>query len=120
MRLFRKIPALAAAGGLAAGFVNGLLGAGGGMLLLPTLSPDMERQQAHATSLLAMLSLSAVSAFLYAVDGRFDWQMLWRFLPGEIAGGVLGAFALTKVPPLLLRRAFGAVAVLAGLRLMLR
>ena len=120
MRFLRKLPVRAAAGGLAAGFVNGLLGVGGGMLLLPSLMPDMEQQRAHATSLLAMLALSAVSAALYALDGRFDWAMLWKFLPGELLGGLCGAFLLTKTPPALLRRAFGAVAVFAGLRLLFR
>lgn len=120
MRLEMKIPVRAACGGLAAGFVNGLLGAGGGMLLLPSFSPELEQRRAHATSLLTMLTLSAVSALLYALDGRFDWEVLWKFLPGEVVGGVVGAFALNKMPPALLRRAFGAVAVLAGLRLLFR
>lgn len=106
--------------GLAAGFVNGLFGAGGGMLLLPALSSGNERREAHATGLSVMLLLSAVSAALYLFDGRFAWTELRPYLPGGLLGGLLGALTLRRLPPALLRRAFGAVVVFAGVRLLLR
>ena len=53
--------------GAAAGAVNGLFGAGGGMLLLPLLHrlTDLREHEAFACSVCTMLPLSVVSLVVY-------------------------------------------------------
>ena len=54
---------LAALGGVGVGILNGLLGAGGGMLTVPLLEwMGVKGRRAHATSLAVILPLSLVSA----------------------------------------------------------
>ena len=58
-------------GGLGAGVINGLLGAGGGMVVVPLLSAmGVRGKRSHATALMVIVPLSAVSAVLYLVQGR--------------------------------------------------
>lgn len=108
-------------GGLAAGLVNGLLGSGGGMIAVPALERSgVSANRAHATSVAVMLPLSAVSTLFYMRSGEVSLSDALPYIPGGIAGALLGVFLLRRVKPGLLRRIFGAVAVYSGLRLLLR
>ena len=57
--------------GLLVGAVNGLLGAGGGMLAVPLLTgaEGLPAKKAHATAIALILPLSAVSTLVYALTG---------------------------------------------------
>ena len=56
-----------AAGGLAVGLINGLLGAGGGMLAVPILAKaGLSQREAHAGSLAVILPLSLFRAAFWA------------------------------------------------------
>lgn len=108
------------AGGGAAGLVNGLLGSGGGMVAVPTLERSgVEANRAHATSVAVMLPLSAVSAFFYLRSGSTALADALPYIPGGIAGSLLGVLLLRRIRPQLLRRIFGGVAVWSGLRILL-
>ena len=74
--------------GAAAGAVNGLFGAGGGMLLLPLLHrlTDLREHEAFACSVCTMLPLSVVSLVVYWLRGG---EFLTAALP-YLAGGALG------------------------------
>lgn len=55
----------------APGVINGLLGAGGGMVVVPLLSAlGVRGKKSHATALMVIVPLSLVSAILYLVQGR--------------------------------------------------
>ena len=75
--------------GAAAGAVNGLFGAGGGMLLLPLLNrlTDLREHEAFACSVCTMLPLSVVSLVVYWLRGG---EFLTAALP-YLAGGALAA-----------------------------
>ena len=77
--------------GAAAGAVNGLFGAGGGMLLLPLLHrlTDLREHEAFACSVCTMLPLSVVSLVVYWLRGG---EFLTAALP-YLAGGALGGIA---------------------------
>lgn len=110
----------AAAGGLAAGLVNGLLGSGGGMIAVPMLERGGEEAgRAHATSVAVMLPLSAVSAMFYLKDGAVTVSDALPYIPGGLVGALLGVLLLRRINPRLLRRIFGVVAVSSGLRILL-
>ena len=108
-------------GGLAVGLVNGLLGAGGGMLAVPLLRKSgLSQQEAHAGSLAVILPLSIFSAILYLTAGRVTLADAAGYLPGGLAGAVAGALLLRKIPDRWLRRIFALFMIWAGVRLFLR
>lgn len=114
----KKIIAL---GGLGAGLINGLLGTGGGMVAVPALERGgMQPRQAHSSSIAVILPLSAVSAWLYLSGGHVSVQDALPYIPGGIAGALIGGWLMRSISPELLRRVFGGFALWAGLRLILR
>lgn len=107
--------------GAAAGVINGLFGAGGGMVLVPLLQragrlPD---QEAFASSIAIILPLCLVSLLVYGRSGSVPWGPSLPYLAGGLLGGLLGGLIFRRVPPRLLHRVFGAVIVWGGLRLLL-
>ena len=122
--------------GLAAGFINGLLGAAGGILLVsalphlpvPTrLSVGMnpfgqagaDRRDLFASALAVMLPVSAVSAFRYWQAGFHPApSFLLPLLAPAAAGGVLGAYLLERTSPRFLRRLFAVVILVSGVRML--
>ena len=108
-------------GGALAGFVNGLLGSGGGMLALPALRKSgLDTRRSHAGALAVMFPLSLFSATMYLLGGRVEFKQALPYIPGGIIGAVLGAVFLRKIPTPLLRRVFGFFALWAGVKLILR
>lgn len=108
--------------GAAAGIVNGLFGAGGGMVLLPLLSRTTKLQQhaLFASCVCIILPLSLVSAGVYYFrDGSFTAESL-PYLLGGAAGGILAGLVLKKLPTQWLHRALGAFILWGGLRLLLQ
>ena len=67
-----------------------------------------------------MLPLSAVSAVFYLWGGNVSLGQALPYIPGGIAGALIGVVLLRRVSPSLLRRLFGGVAVYSGLRILLR
>ena len=107
--------------GLISGFANGLFGSGGGMIVVPMLEKaDIEPQKAHATSLAIILPLSILSSIIYFNFGNFSFMEALKFIPGGIIGAIIGAIFLKKVPNILLKRIFGIIMIIAGVRLFLR
>ena len=62
--------------GLAAGAVNGLFGAGGGMVLIPLLMllTDLDSVEVFASSLAIILPLCVVSLIAGAVHSPIPWR----------------------------------------------
>lgn len=102
--------------GASVGFVNGFLGAGGGMLLVPCIIPllDLKPKVAHATAILIILPICVVSGVIYALKGAFDFDVFWPCLLGTIVGGVLGTFILSKLKNNIITAIFSLVMIAAG------
>lgn len=102
--------------GLVVGFVNGFLGAGGGMLLVPCIIPilKMETKVAHATAILIILPISLVSGVIYALKGSFNFDIFLPCLIGTVVGGVLGTFILSKLKSDIITAIFSVVMIAAG------
>lgn len=107
--------------GLAAGLLNGLLGAGGGMVIVPLFEKaGLKPTQAHATSIAVITPLCVLSAFFYLRGGGFSLRDALPFLPAGLIGAYLGAKTLPHIPQGLLRRTFGAFMLYAAFRMLLR
>lgn len=102
-------------GGLAVGMINGLLGAGGGMALVPLLeSLGIKGKKGHATSLSIILPLSAVSAALYLYKGWFRAEAMLAYLPSGLLGAIIGAWLLDRMHTSWLKIAFGLLLLWGG------
>lgn len=104
-----------------AGLINGLLGAGGGAVLAPLLIRwcGLPEKRAFATSVFLIFPLSAVSAAVYFSTGRVSLALALPYLVGGFFGGLLSGPLLGRVPVLWLRRLFGGVLLVGGLRMLL-
>ena len=107
--------------GAAAGFLNGLFGAGGGVAVVPLLEwSGLESKKAHATSIAVILPLCVFSALFYLRGITPPWQEALWYLPLGNVGAILGAKFLQKVDNRLLRRIFGGIILASAVRLWLR
>ncbi len=104
--------------GAAAGIINGLFGAGGGLLLVPLMIRfcRLEAKQAFATSLVVMLALSAVSLTVYLFRGTVDFTAALPYLLGGIAGGVIGGLWMKRIHVKWLRIALAAFLLYGGVK----
>ena len=94
--------------GTATGFLAGLLGIGGGMLMVPFItlilanrgvSPDLSVKMAIATSMATIIFTSLSSVRAHHQRGAVRWDLVKRLAPGIVMGsiiGSLGAFSLLK------------------------
>ena len=120
---FKEKPKLGAAvSGLMAGLVNGLFGAGGGMLLLPLLTHlcGLKAHVAFACSVCVILPLSLGSVGVYFLHGSLDFLQALLYLIGGAAGGGIAGLLLKKLSAVWLHRALGRLIAWGGLRLLLR
>lgn len=97
-----------AALGLTAGFLAGLLGVGGGMMLVPFLTfflsaqgiaSDLSVKMAIATAMATIVFTSISSVRAHHQHGAVRWDIVKGIAPGIVVGGFitsLGIFALLK------------------------
>jgi uncharacterized membrane protein YfcA len=92
-RSLEASPAVFAAIGLGAGFVSGLLGIGGGLVIVPMLAGwlGMPLKRALGTSLLAIVALVIPGAITHAALGNIDWALFVVVAIGAVPGARLGA-----------------------------
>lgn len=106
---------------LISGLINGLLGAGGGMVTVPALEKTgLKAEKAHATALAIMLPLSALSAAVYIFTGRADVVAALKYMPAGVLGALFGAWLLPRIPERLLKLLFGFFALWAGGRILFK
>lgn len=112
-----KAKLIAGIAGFLGGIVNGLLGTGGGMILVPLFKVSgLESKLCHATSLAVTLPITVFSAVLYFMRGSMPLSGIWVLVPLSAAGAVLGAWFLKKINTGLLNRLFALLLILAGVR----
>jgi uncharacterized membrane protein YfcA len=93
--------------GLVTGFVAGLLGVGGGLVMVPALvwayaaqgfSPEYNIHLALGTSLAVIVPTSISSLRAHHAHGAVDWTTVRRIVPGILAGTLLGSLAAAWLP----------------------
>ena len=115
-----KKVAIVAIGGLLAGLCNGLLGAGGGIVLYYAMRRRAGGDRtAFQMNVAAVLVFSLISSAVYLLHGNLDIRRTLPFLPVAVVGGFLGAFLLPRIRVEYLRLIFAAVTVFAGVRMLL-
>jgi uncharacterized membrane protein YfcA len=107
--------------GLVGGLTSGLLGVGGGIVLVPLLGRflHLDQRRAQATSLAILVFTALAAALAYRAAGTVDLRLAALLALGSIPGVRLGALASARVSSAALRRGFGVLALLVGVRLLL-
>lgn len=105
--------------GLVTGFMNGLLGSGGGTIVVFCMERflNIKAHKAHATAIAIILPLSVLSLIIYLFKGSIVWQTAVLTSIGGIAGGFVGAKALNKISSIWLHRIFGIAMIAAAVRM---
>lgn len=105
--------------GLFIGAVNGLFGAGGGMLAVPCLTyiDSLDEKSAHATAIALILPLCLVSSIAYGVGASFENGVILPTVLGVTIGGILGACLLKKLSSNVVSFLFYALMLFAGLKM---
>ena len=107
--------------GSAAGLLNGLFGAGGGMVTVPMLGrAGLPAERAHATSIAIILPLSVLSSLLYLSYGHIHFQAAFPYLPMGVLGAAAGGWLLPRIRTRWLHRIFGVLVLYAAGRLFLQ
>ena len=105
--------------GLFIGAVNGLFGAGGGMLAVPCLTyiGSLDEKSAHATAIALILPLCLVSSIAYGVGASFENGVILPTVLGVTIGGILGACLLKKLSSNVVSFLCYALMLFAGLKM---
>lgn len=86
--------------GLAAGYLSGLFGVGGGVLIVPALVAfaHFDMRRAAGTSLAAIVPTSLVGILSYGSRGSVDWLTALVLTLGAIGGAQVGSRLLNRLP----------------------
>jgi len=112
-------------GGFLAGVANGLLGAGGGVIIIFALTrllsgENLDKRDIFANALCVIFVLSLVSFVIYAIRGSVDLAGFAPYAIPAVVGGLIGGLLLGKLSTTLLHRVFAALLVYSGIMLMVR
>jgi uncharacterized protein len=89
--------------GVCTGFMAGLLGIGGGILMVPFLTlilsarnvaPDLAVKMAIATSMASIIFTSISSVWAHHRRGLVRWEIVRRLAPGIVLGSLIGSLGI--------------------------
>jgi uncharacterized protein len=102
--------------GLGVGLVTGLVGAGGGFMIVPALAllGGLAMPVAVGTSLVVITLNSAAGLAGHLTIVSLDWVLVGSVTAAAIAGSVLGARLVGRIPEAALRKGFGVFVLLMG------
>ena len=107
--------------GVLGGFLAGVFGVGGGIVMVPllVLLLGLDQRTAAVTSLLAIIPISVLGALGYATGGAVDWVAGVVIGVGSIVGGQIGVRLLPRIPIPVLQVGFAAILLYSAYRLLL-
>lgn len=107
--------------GVLAGFLSGVLGVGGGIVMVPMIVGVLHfgQHRAHATSLAAIVLIAVSGTVRFGMAGEVAWAVGLALGLGGVVGSTVGAHLMHRLSPTTLRIIFGVIMVLAGLRMVL-
>ena len=104
--------------GFGAGILNGLFGAGGGMVLVPLMGKltDLEERQRFPCAVAILFPVCIVSLLFSKDWGAFSLPQALPYLAGSLIGGICAGIWGKKIPVLWLHRALGILVLWGGIR----
>jgi uncharacterized protein len=107
--------------GLISGMASGLFGVGGGIVMVPAmiLLMSVDPKTAIGTSLAVIIPTAIMGTYKHFDLGNVNWKLALALAPMAILGGYLGAWLTQPIHAEVLKRAFGGLLIVVGLRLLL-
>ncbi len=114
-----RIVARLAAGGFAAGVVNGIFGNGGGVVIVFLLSGMTalfsDKREVFANVTAAVLPIAITSALIYSSLVPPKASDVVAVSSASLAGGIVGALILGKINPKALKIIFASLMIISGI-----
>lgn len=107
--------------GLAAGFLSGLVGIGGGIIMVPTLVffLGLTQKQAQGTSLgVLMLPVVALAVWQYHKQGQINFNHVLVIAVAFITGGFLGSKLALSLSDDKMKKIFAVVLLLVSIKML--
>jgi uncharacterized membrane protein YfcA len=107
--------------GLAAGFMGGLVGIGGGVIIVPALVMllGMSQHEAQGTSLMMILFPVGILGVLnYYKQGYVDFKYAGLLAVGFFVGSYIGSKFSLSLPQLTVKRIFAVVMMLLAIKIL--
>ena len=94
--------------GFIAGMISGFFSTGGGLILVPAFLYllEIDSQKARGTSVFCILPMVLTSSIFYYKQNYINWEIGIYCAIGGIAGGIIGAKLLKKIPTKYVRMLF--------------
>lgn len=122
-----EVALICLATGVLTGFLSGLFGVGGGLVLVPVLvalfavqqfDPAIHMPLALGTSLCTIVVNGMSSTLAHHRRGAVDWNIFSRLAPSLVIGALIGAQLASAVPSATMKVAFGIGELLVAVRLL--
>jgi len=107
--------------GVVAGFLSGLIGIGGGIIIVPILVYyfTMNQKMAQGTTLfMFMLPIGFLGVYNYYKEGQIDFKSALIMSLTFIIGSYFGSKTALVIDTKLVKQIFGAMIVLIGLKML--
>ncbi len=103
--------------GAGSGFVAGLLGVGGGIVMVPAMAGPLgvPMKKAVASSLVAVAIFSVPALIAHAALGHINWTYALPLMLGVIPGAQIGARLTIRVSEDTIRRLFGVMVIVLAI-----
>jgi hypothetical protein len=107
--------------GLSAGFLAGLLGIGGGILIVPSLVLllGFDQHVAQGTSLLVIIPAAVAGSLTHYRRGRLVVRDAAVVAAGGVIGAAIGSLSALSIDDQLLQRLFAVVLLVVAARMLL-
>ena len=102
--------------GVFGGLINGLFGAGAGLLLVPLIElvSKLNEKKVHATTLACVMFMCVASSLVFLLNEQVDFGLtMWCFV-GSLIGAILGTFLLQKFKNKIINLIFSCLLISAG------
>jgi uncharacterized membrane protein YfcA len=109
--------------GIVAGFVSGLFGIGGGVVIVPAfvliLKLDQYRAAATSVATIVVTAAAALGTFVVTATGndRINWTAAIVVFSGSAVGAIVGARYLERIPEYVLTGVFSLVMAIGAVRM---